>query len=39
VLDALGREPESDGSPYAATVEHVREFVTFLRACGGFEIW
>ena len=26
-------------SAYSTSQEHVREFITFLRACGGFEVW
>lgn len=33
--------PGSNGgiSPYSTDHEHVRKFITFLRASGGFEIW
>lgn len=24
---------------YATSVEHLRDFITFLRSCGGFKIW
>jgi trans-aconitate methyltransferase len=27
------------GPVYSATVDHVREFVTFCRESGGFEVW
>jgi hypothetical protein len=26
-------------SPWSTTVEHVRQFIEFLRGCGGFEVW
>lgn len=26
-------------SPYATDEAHVREFIAFLRGCGGFEVW
>lgn len=26
-------------SPYRINIEHVRSFITFLRSCGGFEVW
>lgn len=26
-------------SPYGINKEHIQEFVTFLRNCGGFKIW
>ena len=26
-------------SPYSICREHVREWITFLRHCGGFEVW
>lgn len=33
-----GKTPHPD-TQYPFTVENVREFTTFLTACGGFEIW
>ncbi len=26
-------------SPYAIDVSHAKQFVNFLRGCGGFEVW
>lgn len=26
-------------SPYSIRPEHLQKFITFLRSCGGFEIW
>ena len=34
-----GTPPTQGRSPYYTSREHVQKFVTFLRGCGGFEIW
>lgn len=32
-------DPETMESPYAVSQDHLREFATFLKHCGGFEVW
>jgi hypothetical protein len=40
-LSDLRQHPDCDYERYrdAASPENIREFVTFLRTCGGFRIW
>ena len=36
----LAENPELETtSPYQITDEHLKEWVEFLRHCGGFEVW
>lgn len=38
--EELARNPDLRAcSPYSISGEHVREWIGFLRHCGGFEVW
>jgi len=42
-VDSKGRFCDADHpeaqSPYEVTVNHLRDWIDFLRNCGGFEVW